>query len=115
MESSGVPAVPSPEASTSVTEGTVLPIQDQDTTVSFCGESNGTLPSPAGKLGLHGLCGSEPRIVGNTTGITEAGCVTGSPDSWWGEGQRIAVGQGHQISPLDCVKIQMWSTQRNMK
>lgn len=42
-------------------------------------------------------------ISGNTTGIIENGCVTGSHHSW-GEGQRLAVGQGHQMSTSDCVK-----------
>lgn len=78
---------PSPESSASLTEGTQLPIHDQDTMVGVCGESNGTLSSPAGIPGLHSFCGAEPRIVGDTTGITEAGCVTGSPQSWGGEGK----------------------------
>jgi hypothetical protein len=69
-----------------VTEGTqrVLLTHDQDTMEGFCGESDGTLSSPAGISGLHSFCDSGPRIGGNTARTIEAECVTGSHHSLGG-------------------------------
>lgn len=63
METSGVPGIPFPEASTSVTVGIQLPTHDQDTMVGFLGNSNGTVSLPAGIPGLPSLCGSESRSL----------------------------------------------------
>lgn len=88
MACPSVPGVPSPEARTSVTEGSrrALLTQDHDTMAGFCGESDGALSSPAG-ISVYAafVAGSHVHwIGGNTTGVTEAGFVPGSHHSQGG-------------------------------